>query len=445
MPSRREFLSTLPLWTLGAGIMLNPVRAAQAAVALQNLDPGSGSPDHIARDETFWAEVGRAFTVDRSLVNLNNGGTSPSPGVVQDAMKRHLDYMNAAPPAYVLWRVQGPQREGVRQRLARAFGCDPEEVAFTRNASEGLQICQFGFDLKRGDEVLTTDRDYPRMITAFRQRERREGIRLALVSLKGLDENPAGIVARMEEALTPRTRMVLISHMVFYNGQILPVKEIVAMARKRGIPVLVDGAHALAHFDFQLGDLGCDYYATSLHKWLCAPHGTGLLYVRRDRIKGLWPLMAADAKQDEDIRKFEEIGTHAEAGFLAIAEALTFHQGIGAARKEARLCYLRNYWAERLLQHERVRLNTSLKPGLACGIASFRIKGVDCGQLSGWLWRDHRILTTTMKHADFEGVRVSPNVYTQIEELDRFVECVEHVLRRGLPGAKVTPRKAKSL
>ena len=153
--------------------------------------------------------------------------------------------------------------------------------------------------------------------------------------------------------------------------------------------------------------------------------------------------MAADAKQEEDIRKFEEIGTHAEAGFLAIAEALTFHQGIGAARKEARLCYLRNYWAERLLQHDRVRLNTSLKPGFACGIASFRIKGVDCGQLSGWLWRDHRILTTTMKHADFEGVRVSPNVYTQIEELDRFVECVEQVLRRGLPGAKVTPPARK--
>jgi isopenicillin-N epimerase len=436
MPSRREFLGVLPVAAVAAGVCLEPWRAVHAARVLQDLDRWPGEPEAVAADEAFWFEVGQAYTVDRSLVNLNNGGTSPSPATVQDAMKRHLDYMNSAPPAYALWRVQQPQREGVREQLARAFGCDPEELALTRNASEGLQICQFGFDLKAGDEVLTTDRDYPRMLTTFRQRERREGIRLRQISLRGLDEDPEGIVARFREHITPRTRMILISHMVFYNGQILPVAGIVAMARERGVPVIVDGAHSLAHFAFKLSDLDCDYFASSLHKWLCAPHGTGLLYVRRDKIPGLWPLMAADSKKDGDIRKFEEIGTHPEAGFLAIAQALAFHLGIGPARKEARLVYLRDRWAKRLLQNERVRLNTSLKPGMACGIANFRVEGVDSGRLCAWLWSRHRILTTTMKHPDFEGVRVSPNVYTRLEEVDRFVDCVEHVLKHGLPGEK---------
>jgi len=432
MQSRREFLSVLPAFAVGAGVCLSPARAARAADVVRDLNRWPGDPEEVARDEAFWFEVGQAYTVDRSMINLNNGGTSPSPAVVQAAMKRHLDYMNAAPPPYALWRVQQKQQEGVRERLARALDCDPEEVAITRNASEGLQICQFGFDLEKGDEVLTTDRDYPRMITTFKQRERRVGIRLKQVSIKGLDEDPAGIVNRIRENITPRTRLILVCHMIFLNGQIMPVKEIVTMARERGVPVIVDGAHALAHFDFRLSDLECDYYASSLHKWLCAPHGTGILYVRREKIAGLWPLMAADAKQDKDIRKFEEIGTHPEAATLAIAEALTFHQGIGPKRKEARLAFLRDYWARRLLEHDRVRLFTPLKPGLACGIATFAIDGVDSGKLTGWLWNKHRILTTSIKHADFEGVRVSPNVYTQLEELDRFIECIEHVIKRGL-------------
>ncbi|MBN2491517.1 MAG: aminotransferase class V-fold PLP-dependent enzyme [Planctomycetes bacterium] len=436
MQSRREFLRVLPAAAVAAGVCLHPLRAARAARVRQDLAAWPGTAEAIATDEAFWFEVAQAYTVDRSLVNLNNGGTSPSPAVVQAAVKRHLDAMNAAPPSHALWRVQQPQREGVRTQLARAFGCDAEELALTRNASEGLQICQFGFDLEAGDEVLTTDRDYPRMLTTFRQRERREGIRPSVISLRGLDEDPDGIVARIGEHITPRTRMVLISHVVFLNGQILPAARIVAMARERGVPVIVDGAHSLAHLDFKLSDLACDYFAASLHKWLCAPHGTGLLYVRRERIGGLWPLMAAEAKQDADIRKFEEIGTHPEAAFLAIAEALAFHLGIGPERKETRLLYLRDYWAKQLLEHDRVRLHTSLKPGMACGIACFGIEGVDSGALSAWLWNRHRILTTTVKHPDFEGVRVTPNVYTRLEELDRFVDCVEHVLKHGLGAEK---------
>jgi len=383
-------------------------------------------------EEGYWSEIARAFTVDRSLVNLNNGGVSPAPSFVQEAMKRHLDYSNTA-PVYAMWRILEPQREAVRKRLARHWGVDAEEIALTRNASEGLQICQFGMDLARGDEVLTTDQDYPRMITTFQQRERREGIVLKQFPIPVPAEDPEEIVRLFEQNITPKTKAILMCHVINLTGQILPVKEVAAMARERGIPVIVDGAHAFAHFDFKLSDLGCDYYATSLHKWLFAPHGTGLLYVRKDKIGSLWPMMAANEAQDDDIRKFEEIGTHPAAPYLAIAEALTFHQGIGGKRKEERLLHLRDYWAERLLENDRVTLNTSLLPGLACGLANVNVEGLDSGELTGWLFKEHRIIVTTIKHPQFEGMRITPSVYTTHEELDRFCDAVEQAMREGLP------------
>jgi selenocysteine lyase/cysteine desulfurase len=211
------------------------------------------------------------------------------------------------------------------------------------------------------------------------------------------------------------------------------VRDVVAMARRRNIPVIIDGAHALAHFDFKISDLDCDNYSTSLHKWLFAPIGNGLLYVRKNRIPGIWPLMAAAESRSDDIRKFEEVGTHPEANFLAVGEALTFHQMIGAARKEARLVYLRNYWAERLLQHENVRLNTSLKPGFAAGIANVQVTDVETGPLRNWLWREHKIYTVAINHAEFNGLRISPSVYTTIEELDRFVDAMTDAAKNGIP------------
>ena len=434
MYNRRQFLGAigLPAVAAAAGAPFAALRGSRAAEIAKSLAEHPGSPDDVARQEEFWFEVQKAFTVDRSLINLNNGGVSPSPTWVQEAMKRHLDYSNEA-PVYTMWRILEPQREGVRQRLAREYDCDPEEVALTRNASESLQICQLGFDLKPGDEVLTTTQDYPRMITTFKQRARREGIVLRQFSIPVPAEDPAEIVALFERNITPRTRLILICHMINLTGQILPVREVVQMARARGIPVIVDGAHALAHFDFTMAELDCDYYASSLHKWLFAPHGTGFLYVRRDKIADLWPMMAAPEKLDEDIRKYEEIGTHPAANYLAIAEALTFHQGIGPKRKEARLIYLRDYWAKPLLEYDNVRLNTSLKPGFACGIANVDIEDVDVLALVDWLWKEHRIIVTPINHDEFHGLRISPSVYTTTEELDRFVEAMETVIRGGLP------------
>jgi isopenicillin-N epimerase len=430
MYNRRQFLGAIGLSFAAFSVAaLNPLRVSHALEAITNYP---GTPEEVAADESFWFEVQQAYTVDRSMINLNNGGVCPSPKFVQEAMKEHWDLANKA-PTYTMWQIQEPRREVVRQRLARAFGCDAEEIALTRNASEGLQICQFGLDLKSGDELLTTNQDYPRMITTFKQREKREGLVLKMFPIPVPAENPDKIVSLFEERIKPRTKVILMCHVINLTGQILPVKKVTQMARKKGIPVIVDGAHSFAHFDFTLADLDCDYFATSLHKWLCAPHGTGLLYVKKSRIKDLWPLMAAAEKMTEDIRKYEEIGTHPAAPYLAIAEALTFHQGIGAKRKEERLRYLRDRWAKRLLQHDKVLLHTSLKPELSCGLANVEIKGINTGKISNYLWNKHRIIVTPIKHAEFQGIRVTPNVYTTLEEIDRFCEAMEKIIKNGLP------------
>jgi isopenicillin-N epimerase len=432
MQTRREFLGAVGR-PAAMGLALAALDPAGVRHALAAVADRPGSPEEVAADEAFWFEVQQAFTMDRSLVNLNNGGVSPAPAVVQEAMKRHLDYSNSAPPAYALWQVLEPQRETVRQRLARSFGCDPEEIALTRNASEGLQTCQLGFDLQRGDEVLTTNQDYPRMLTTWDQRARRDGIVIKTFSLPVPAEDDDEVVELFRREITPKTRVILMCHIVNVTGQILPVRRVVEMARERGIPVIVDGAHSFAHFQFRHEDLGCDYYATSLHKWLFAPHGTGMLYVRRDKIPGLWPLMAAPAEMDADVRKYEEIGTHPAAPYLAIADALTFHEGIGPARKEARLRYLTARWAAPLARDERARLHTSLRPGRSCGIATVEIVGVEPGRLADHLWKRHRILVTPIVHPEFQGIRVTPSVYTTLEEIDRFREAMAEVMEKGVP------------
>lgn len=389
------------------------------------------TPEDVAMDEDFWLEIQRAFTVDRTLINLNNGGVSPSPKIVQEAMRRYLEYSNSA-PVYTMWRHLDPQIESVRRRLAMNFGCDMEEIAITRNASESLENCQLGLDLKPGDEILTTNQDYPRMLTAWRQRERREGITVKKISIP-VPATHDQIVEAFEKNITPRTRVIHFCHITNLSGQIYPVKRIVQMARARGIEAIVDGAHAYAHFPFKHSDLDCDYYGSSLHKWLTAPFGTGMLYVRKSKIPALWSLMASEEGNSANIRKFEEIGTHPSANALAINEALDFHEGIGAERKAARLRYLFHRWAKRIDSQKGVKVLTSYDPKLSCGLTLVNIEGVDPIKLSGHLQNEYRIITTVIKHAEFEGLRVTPNVYTTVREIDIFADAMEKVIQKGLP------------
>tara|TARA_B100000446_G_scaffold72086_1_gene68316 strand:+ start:77 stop:1372 length:1296 start_codon:yes stop_codon:yes gene_type:complete len=426
---RRQFLGTIAKPAAVASVvMTSPTLMAKA---LSGIRSTAGNPKDIARDESFWREIQQGYTADRGLINLNNGGVSPSPTVVQEALKRYLDFSNTS-PAYSMWRILEPQKETIRKRMARFFNCDTEEIALTRNASEGLQICQNGFDLEAGDEVLTTTQDYGRMISTFKQRECRDGIVLKQFKIPIPAENDNQIVNLFEKNITPKTKLILMCHMINITGQILPVKKVVKMAKKYNIPVIVDGAHTFAHFDFDLTDLECDYYATSLHKWLSAPFGTGMLYVRKNKIPGLWPLQASNECGKDDIRKFEEIGTHPCPNKIAIGDALTFHQGIGSKNKEARLIYLRDRWAKRLLKNDRIRLHTSLKPGKSCAIATVEIKGIDTSAVAKELWDKYRIFVVAINHKEFTGCRITPHVYTTIEEIDRFSDAMETILKNGV-------------
>jgi selenocysteine lyase/cysteine desulfurase len=428
MTSRRAFLGTVG----GAPLLAAFRDGALSRVLAAGRETAGATPEAVAADEAYWSEIQQAFTVNRSYLNLNNGGVCPSPRVVQEAMKRYLDLSNEA-PVYTMWQMLEPQVESVRRGLAREFGCDPEELAITRNASEALEAVQLGLDLKPGDEILTTTHDYPRMLTTWRQRERRDGVVLKTFPFPVPPPSLDDLYQRFERAVTPRTKVILVCHITNLTGQIFPVKSICRMARERGIEAIVDGAHAFAHFPFKLEDLDCDYYGTSLHKWLFAPHGTGFLYVRRSKIGKLWPLMAAEKKQDQDIRKFEEIGTHPAANHNAIAEALVFHHGIGIERKAARLRYLRDRFLRRLAQAPRVRVHTSFDPAMSCGIGNFQVEGVDSAALAKHLFDTRRIIVVPIKHAEFEGLRVTPCVYTTTDEVDRFAEAIEQVIAKGLP------------
>ena len=418
---RRNFLRAAAGF---AALKADSIHMAQAAAATINHQTAEAS----ARDEDFWREIQQAFTVDRNIINLNNGGVCPSPKIVQDAMRRQLEFSNLA-PAYSLWTVLEPEIESVRARLAASFGCDPEEMAITRNASEALEIVQMGLELKPGDEVLTTDQDYPRMITTWQQRERRGGIKLRMISFPTPPPSLDDLYRRFERAVTPRTKVIHFCHITNLTGQIFPVKKICQMARSRGIEAIVDGAHAYGHFPFKHEDLDCDYYGTSLHKWLLAPHGTGFLYVRKSKIEQLWPLMAAPPSMNGNIRKFEEIGTHPAANHNAIAEALMFHESIGAERKAARLRYLRSLWWERLTRFPNVKIRTSPDPEQSCGLSLVSVEGKKAAELADDLWKQHRILVVAILHKDFEGLRVTPNVYTTTREIDIFATAMEKLIR----------------
>lgn len=421
---RRNFLHAAAGSALVA-FQTNAIERAEAAArSVKDL-----SPLEVASDEDYWAEIRNAFTVDRNVINLNNGYASPAPLVVQDAMRRYLEFSDMG-PKHTMVDILYKQIDDVRRRVAKVAGCDPEEIAITRNASESLENAQYGIDLKPGDEVLTTNQDYPRMITTFRQRERREGIVLKMISFPVPPPSMDDLYQRIERAVTPKTKLILICHITNRTGQIFPVRKICDMAHARNIPVIVDGAHAFNHFPYNLSELGCDYYGVSLHKWTCAPIGTGFLYVRKSRIASTWSLMASSDRQQNDIRKFEEIGTHPAANFNAISAALIFNENIGIDRKAARLRYLRDRWAHRLAQNPKVKILHSEDPAQSCGIGFLSFKGgVSAEKMADTLWSKYNIITVRVGHEEYDGLRITPHIYSTVADVDYFAESVEKELK----------------
>jgi selenocysteine lyase/cysteine desulfurase len=323
-----------------------------------------------------------------------------------------------------MWRILDQGREPLRNSLAKLAGCDNGEIAIQRNASEALETVIFGLDLKAGDEVVLSKQDYPNTINAWKQRELREGIKLVWVNLELPSEDSDYMTSQYTKAFTHKTKVVQLTHIINWNGQILPVRKIADAAHSRNIDVLVDGAHSFAHFDFTIPELGADYFGTSLHKWLGACIGSGMLYVKKEKIPGLYPLFAAGNARSEDIRKFENLGTRPFFIEQAIGKAIEFHEMIGSKRKEERLLYLKNYWMSRVKEMPKVKLNTSMKPGFGCAIGSILVEGKKPGELENFLLDKYKIHTVGIEWENIHGVRITPNVYTSTKNLDVLVEGI---------------------
>lgn len=385
-------------------------------------------PDALAGDEDYWAQIGQAYTTSPQIINLNNGGVSPSPQIVQNAVERYGKYANEA-PSYYMWRILDQGREPLRENLAAYAGCSPEEIAINRNATEALDTVILGLPLEKGDEVVMTPYDYPNMLHAWRQRELREGIKIRYAALDLPSENDDAIVQSYMAQMTPRTKVVHITHIINWNGQILPVRKIADEAHKRGAEVVIDAAHSFAHLDYKIPDLGGDYLGTSLHKWLSAPIGSGMLWIKQEKISRIFPLLPNDNPRSENIRKFENLGTRSFPIEQAIGVALRFQEAIGNRRKEARLHYLKNYWAQEAAGLPKIKLNTSLNPMYSCALAHVSVEGKEASEVENFLFSKYKIHTSPVKWEALNGVRITPHVYTSLKDLDRLKEALYEVGR----------------
>lgn len=432
MTSRRDFLKKAGL-TAGAlslpGIF-EPLLASGFQNAIERVN--GVSPVEAATDEDFWNWVRMQFTVNPNIINLNNGGVSPQPKPVQDAHIRYYQYCNEGPSFY-MWRELDRGREPLRRRLAELAGADPEEIAINRNSTEGLNTIIFGLNLKAGDEVIVSKQDYPNMLNAWKQREKRDGIKLVWVNHELPSEDEVKLTKTYTDAFTDKTKIVHVTHMINWTGQILPVRKIADAAHARGIEVICDSAHTFAHIKYSIPELGCDYWATSLHKWLCAPFGSGMMWVKKDKIKNIWALLSNNEPDGTDIRKFESLGTRSFASEMAISAAVDFHLLIGAERKEARLNYLKKYWVDKVSKVPGFKLNTSLNPKFACSLTNFSIDGFKPEEIDVKLIEKYKIHTVAINWENIHGVRVTPSVYTSLGDLDNLAKAITEIAAAGPP------------
>ncbi len=412
---KRDFLRTLGATTIGA--LLGPRLWAQ----YEPLAPGV-----LAEDEAFWAALRGKYRLKPDYINLEHGYYSIQSNDVLDAFVagvREVNYQGS----FYMRTMQVNDKLAARTALAALAGCSVEELIITRNTTESLDTVIAGYDWKPRDEAVMAAQDYGAMLDQFALQARRHGMTNTIVSLPNDPRTDDELVQLYANAITPRTRLLLLSHLVNITGQVLPVRAITAMARARGVHVAVDGAHALAHLDFRIPDLGADYYAASLHKWLGVPLGAGLLYVRSDRIAGLWPLFGDAGFADTDIRKLNHTGTHPVHTDLAIQHAIALHASIGTPRKEARMRYLQQHWTTKVRGTTNVVLNTPAAPQRAAGIANVGVTTMEPGALAKTLLERYRIWTVAIDRPGVRGVRITPNLYTTPTELDVLVRALKEL------------------
>lgn len=413
--SRRKFIRNAGL-TLGAASLMD-----SSLLAADNKSDTIKQFQDFSTEQDYWEWIRQSYTVSANITNLNNGGVSPQPKVVQEVFENYNRLSNEG-PSYYMWRILDKGREALRSNLAELAGCDADEVAIHRNSTEALDTIIFGLNLEKGDEVIVTNYDYPNMRNAWLQREKRDGIKLVWVSVPLVTESEDELVNVYANAITGKTKIIHITHIINWTGQILPAKKITELAHEKGIEVVLDAAHSFAHIQFSLHDLGVDYAGTSLHKWLCAPFGTGMLYVKKDKIKTIWPIFPNDKPDGEDIRKYEALGTRSFPAEMAIGRAISFHQSIGSERKQNRLKFLQEYWTSKVKQHPKIKFYTPLGNNSSCAIATVGIEGMQAGEIESKLFDKRGIHTVAIIWEGVNGIRVTPHVYTSTSDLDNLVE-----------------------
>ncbi len=409
--NKREFLQTFTASSLG--------------IALESKIP-NGFSQNDTEDSEFWKEIRKDYRLKPDYINLENGYYSFVPQSTLEAFVGNVREVNYQGSYYMRTR-QFDDKNEAKSSLANLIGCSPEELIITRNTTESLDTVIAGIDWKAGDEAVMAMQDYGAMLDMFRLQEKRHGIVNKLISIPNHPKSDEEIVELYANAITTKTRLLMVCQMVNITGQILPVKKICDMAHSRGVEVMVDGAHALAHIQFKISELGCDYYGSSLHKWLSVPLGAGILYVKKDKIAKLWQMYGDMGYREDDIRKLNHTGTHPVHTDLTIKNAIAYYEKIGAARKEARLRFLQEYWTQKLRNIPNIVLNTPKESHRACGIANVGVRHIKPGDLAKILLEKYKIWTVAIDYANVQGCRITPNIYTTTEELDVLVAALKEL------------------
>lgn len=413
---KRQFIKNVLLAGIGTPIGMSSF--AQSFANKKNV-----SANTLASDDAFWNEIRNQYILKPDYINLENGYYNFLPQPLLNKFIEHIKEVNLQ-GSYYMRTVQFENKKKITSRLAGVAGCSADELIITRNTTESLDMVIGGLDWKAGDEAIMAFQDYGAMLDMFEQVQNRYGVKRIMLSVPNHPKNDEEIVSLYQNAITDKTKLILVSHMINISGQILPIRKICDMAHAKGVQVIVDGAHAFAHFQFKIEDLNCDYYAAALHKWLSTPLGAGMLYVRKDNIKKVWPLLADGEKDLNKINRLNHTGTHPVHTDLTINDSIDYFEMIGAERKEARLRYLQNYWTSKVRSNPKIVVNTPAETSRSCAIANVGIDGIEPADLAKRLLNEHQVFTVAIDYANIRGCRICPNLYTTTAELDHFVNAL---------------------
>ena len=418
--NKRTFIKNAGLAGIGGMLSLENL----ADLINSTLGMSSGE---LAKDEDFWTSVRKGYKLKPDFINLENGYYNFLPEQVLEKFIKHVREINLQGSFYMR-TVQFENKKSMAEKLAKLAGCSPDELIITRNTTESLDMIIGGLDWEPGDEAVMAEQDYPAMLDMFKQVSKRYGVVNKIISVPNHPKTDEEIVDLYASTITDKTKLMMVCHMINITGQILPIRKICDMAHEKGVQVMVDGAHSLAHFKFAIQDLHCDYFGSSLHKWLSVPLGAGILYVRKELIGNIWPLLAEGERNPDDISRLNHTGTHPVHTDLAILDAIEFYHMIGAERKEARLRFLQHYWTSKVKDVPHVILNTPADPARSCGIANVGIKGMKPSDLGDILFKKYQIYTAPIDGAGVHGCRITPNIYTSVAELDVLVKALTEIV-----------------